>query len=238
MSRLQRLAIALDQLQGQQLLLKPEQAHYLGHVLRLRPGERFVAMDGSGHSWLAEFQSQQLARLLESLVFETELPTNIILLAAPPKGNGFEQVVRQATELGVSQIIPLLSDRTLLKPSAQKLARWRRIAQEAAEQSQRQLLPDLMEPVPFPQIQTFQQEQRYLCVTTLAPHLLTMPIAPGAAVVIATGPEGGWTSAEVEQAIVAGFQPVSLGQRILRAVTAPVVALSLVSARLEVPAAE
>lgn len=195
-------------------------------------------MDGLGHSWLAEFNAQQPAQLLEFLVFETELPTSLILLAAPPKGNGFEQVVRQATELGVSQIIPLLSDRTLLQPSAQKLGRWRRITQEAAEQSQRQLIPELLEPVPFQQIQSLQAEQRYFCVTTSAPHLLTLPIDPGAAVVIATGPEGGWTPAEIDQAIAARFQPVSLGQRILRAVTAPIVALSLLTAQLEVLAAE
>lgn len=235
-SRLQRLAIAPLQIQEQQVFLSSEQNHYLGRVLRLQNGDRFIAMDGRGQWWLAAFHGAEApAQLLESISLQTELPLGIILLAAPPKGSGFDEVVRQATELGVSEIVPLLSDRTLLNPSPQKQERWQRIAQEAAEQSLRQVIPTLSPPLSFAQaLQNCASEQRYICVPEAEVHLLdvVVPRTQGS-IAIATGPEGGWTAAEVEQAVQAGFQPVALGERILRAVTAPLVALSLVAARLE-----
>lgn len=242
MAQLQRVTIAPDQLQNQRIILTLEQQHYLGTVLRLRQGDRFIAMTGLGHWWLAELQaSQPQAQVLEILDPQTELPVSITLMAALPKGNEFDQVVRQATELGVACIIPILSQRTLLNPSAQKLERWRRIAQEAAEQSERQIIPSVLDPLAFwdilqeKQTQSNQLLQRYLCVARQsAPHLLQcLQTTPQAAIWLVTGPEGGWTATEVEAAIAAGYQPVSLGQRILRATTAPLAALALVAAKIE-----
>ncbi len=230
--RLQRIAIAPEQRQQQHIQLTSEQHHYLTRVLRLRTGDRFLVLESQGERWLAELQNNS-AQLLELAPVDTELSIAVTLLAALPKGNGFEQIVHQATELGVTQIIPLISDRTLLKPSPQKVERWRRIAQEAAEQSQRQRVPIVSDPVRFEQgIATC---QGWLCVTDPeAEHLWNCLQAElGVEIAIATGPEGGWTEAEVLQAVAAGWQTVSLGQRILRAVTAPIVGLSLVAARLE-----
>lgn len=239
MTQLQRVAIASSQLQNQQIILTVEQQHYLGTVLRLRQGDRFVAINGQGHSWLAELQAKSEAQILKAINAQTELPVPVTLMAALPK-NGFDEVVRQATELGVACIVPILSQRTLLNPSLQKLERWRRIAQEAAEQSERQVVPSVLSPVTWSESlrehrHSDQSLQRYLCVARRsAPHLLhCLQSAPQSAIVIATGPEGGWTAAEIEQAIAAGYQPASLGQRILRAVTAPLTALSLVTAGLE-----
>ncbi|MCS6815045.1 MAG: 16S rRNA (uracil(1498)-N(3))-methyltransferase, partial [Cyanobacteria bacterium] len=222
--------------------------------LRLTIGDRFIAMDGQHHWWLTQLDINT-ARILEPIAVSTELPLPITVLTALPKGNLFDDVVRQATELGVSTIVPMISDRTLLQPSAQKLERWRRIAQEAAEQSQRLVIPTLLDPLPFPVAiaHPATTSHRYLCITEhSAPHLLqclqqdlqqvaisheqsTLPGSSPAdlAVAIATGPEGGWSDTEIQQAIAAGFQPVSLGARILRAVTAPVVALALIAATLE-----
>ena len=247
---LQRLVVKAEQLQNDRVLLVPSQLHYLQRVLRLGEGDRFIAMDGQGQAWLATLVPTTdpltlQATILEPITVPTELAVRVTLVAALPKGNGFDDVVRQSTELGVDQIMPVLSDRTLLNPSAQKLDRWQRIANEAAEQSERLYVPTVTAPMPF--VEYLQQEQKeeakrqkYLCVARGAsPHLLEclqathqdtvaeFPIAP---ITIAIGPEGGWTDAEVEQAIAAGYQPVSLGTRILRAVTAPLVALSLVAA--------
>ncbi|MCC5624438.1 16S rRNA (uracil(1498)-N(3))-methyltransferase [Nostoc sp. CHAB 5715] len=266
MSQLQRIAIAPSQFQQEQILLTKEQQHYLGRVLRLREGDRFIAMDGKGKWWLAQLAGEQ-ARVLETLSVETELPISITLMVALPKGNGFDEVVRCCTELGVACIAPVLSDRTLLHPSPQKLERWRRIAAEAAEQSERSFVPTILEPVAFNTSLSFANSQQYICVARGEfPHLkdclqykgqMTNDIAqslsggflrspkglPQASelcktgqerIVIATGPEGGWTTQEIENAIAFGFQPVSLGRRILRAVTAPVVALSLITATCEV----
>ena len=149
MVQLQRLAIAPSQLLPPHLSLTPEQHHYLCRVLRLGAGDRFIAMDGQGHWWLAELGADaSQAQVLEQLPIQHELPITVVLLVAMPKGNGMDDIVRQATELGVAAIVPILSDRTLLQPSPQKLDRWRRIAQEAAEQSERQLMQSALADCP------------------------------------------------------------------------------------------
>jgi len=236
MAQLQRLAIAPSQLQDQQILLTTQQQHYLDHVLRLRQGDRFIAMDGQGQWWLAKLEVNQ-AQILEPMSVQTELPISITLMVGLPKGNGFDEVVRYCTELGVTCIAPVMSKRTLLNPSLQKLERWRRIAKEAAEQSERSVVPAILEPVAFSTaISATTANHRYLCVARgTCPHLKDAlnSVFTTSEILIATGPEGGWTASEVEWASQAGFQPVSLGRRILRAVTAPVVALSLVAAAFE-----
>ncbi|MEH2259175.1 16S rRNA (uracil(1498)-N(3))-methyltransferase [Nostoc sp.] len=235
MSQLQRIAIAPSQLQQGQILLTKEQQHYLGRVLRLHEGDCFIAMDGKGKWWLAELAGEQ-AQVLEPLLVETELPVSITLMVALPKGNGFDEVVRCCTELGVACIAPVLSDRTLLHPSPQKLERWRRIAAEAAEQSERSFVPTILEPVAFNTAVTENQTSyRYICEARGEyPHLSKVLSSISEEILVATGPEGGWTIQEIENAKSVGFQPVSLGRRILRAVTAPVVALSLITATCEV----
>jgi 16S rRNA (uracil1498-N3)-methyltransferase len=158
-------------------------------------------------------------------------------------------VVRQSTELGVTQIYPVMSDRSLLQPSDHKLARWQRIAQEAAEQSERVNGPEIFAPADFrdclAQLDQISlktdssKDLRYLCAArTESPHLLKqlqvdLASANLRGVTLAIGPEGGWTSDEITVARTWGYEVVSLGSVILRAVTAPVAALSLVTAARE-----
>lgn len=239
--QLQRIAIAPSQFDPPHISLTREQQHYLNRVLRLKSGDRFVAIDSGGKWWLSSLEqhtSGELAAIaLEQLEVQTELPIAITLIAALPKGNGFDEVVRSCTELGVSVIQPILSDRTLLTPSPQKLDRWQRIIREAAEQSERQIIPILNHPIPLvsaiANAQNF--DHRYICVARGEnPPLLhcwqTAERKRGETIAIAIGPEGGWTPEEVAQAMDARFQPVSLGKRVLRAVTAPIVALSVIAA--------
>ncbi len=232
-----RLVISPDQLNHQQIHLTAEQYHYLKRVLRFQDGDRFVAMDGCGQTWLAQLNQDQ-AEIVNVLTESSELPVAVTLLIALPKGSGFEEILRPCTELGVSTFVPVISDRTLLKPSPQKWERWQRIVKEAAEQCERQLVPNVLEPLPFSEaLMQFQEREQtgYLCVTrrescSLMSHLSQQ--LPNN-LVIATGPEGGWTEDEVESAIATGFIPVSLGKRILRAITAPTVAMSVVAALSE-----
>ncbi|MEG4033336.1 16S rRNA (uracil(1498)-N(3))-methyltransferase [Microcoleus sp. S36b_A4] len=255
MPQLQRLAITAAQICDRQIDLTREQQHYLNRVLRLQAGDRFIAMDGRGHWWLAVLEVREtglFALIVEEIAVNRELPVEVTLMAALPKGNGFDEVVRQATELGVVSIVPVTSDRTLLKPSDQKVERWRRIAAEAAEQSERQIVPTILEPVSFDvAMKDCGQKYRYICVARgenrhlwdcligifYPPFVGAVPPCPPPggelAIVIAVGPEGGWTEGEVQRAIELGFEAVSLGSRILRAVTAPIVALSLVGAAFE-----
>lgn len=234
---MQRIAIATSQLKGKQILLTNEQYHYLSRVLRLQGGDRFIAMDGLGTWWLAVLEEAQNAQIIELLAVKTELPISITLMAALPKGNGFDDVVLCCTELGVTSIMPVISDRTLLHPSPQKLERWRRIAGEAAEQSERAIVPTISEPVTFAEgISAITATYRYLCVArSSSMHLQTAIsfVPPASEIIIAIGPEGGWTTAEIEKATAVSFQSVSLGKRILRAVTAPIVALTIIAATFE-----
>lgn len=232
-----RLVISPAQKQTATITLTSSQQHYLKRVLRMQNGDRFVAMDGQGKSWLAEIKGQ-LAHILEAIDISTELPVAVTLIAALPKGNNFDQVVRSCTELGVSTFMPTISDRTLIKPSSHKLERWQKIATEAAEQSERQIVPVVLNPVSFTEaINTVNHTEsaRYICVArNNNPSLwscLQNKSKPEMA--IAIGCEGGWTNTEIEKAIDLGYQPVSLGCRILRAVTAPMVAISLVIAAYE-----
>ena len=237
-----RLVITPTQKQDEQIILTTKQQHYLKRVLRLGNGDRFLAMDGQGQSWLAQLTGT-FAQIIESRLIETELPVAITLIVALPKGKGFDDIVRCSTELGVNTLMPVISDRTLLKPSYHKLERWRRIAQEATEQSERLFVPKIVEPSDFlntlPQV-IDSDTDCYICVARRnITHLLTsLQTREKKKIVIATGSEGGWTTTEVEEAISTGFQAVSLGQRILRAVTAPIVALSLATGTIDKTSSE
>lgn len=240
---MQRIAIAPKQIQNKQITLTSEQQHYLYRVLRLQKGDQFIAMDGMGKWWLSQLNHTE-AKILQQLIVESELPIAVTLIVALPKGNSFDEIVRCCTELGVTCIAPVIGDRTLLKPSYQKLERWHRIAKEAAEQSERTKIPQILEPVNFSEsLSLFVNLEKYICVARGdSPHLLEClqdksQITNNSQiqeVVIATGTEGGWTKNEVEIALQNGFKQVSLGRRILRAVTAPIVVMSLISAVSEV----
>jgi 16S rRNA (uracil1498-N3)-methyltransferase len=237
MAQLQRLTIHPNQITGQQIDLTAEQRHYLHRVLRLDGGDRFIAMNGQGNWWLSVLgENASAAEILEPIFAKTELAVSITLLIALPK-NGMDDIVRQSTALGVDRIQPVISDRTLLKPSPQKGDRWQRIAQEAAEQSERQIIPVVLPPLSWTAaLQTWNADHAtcYLCEARgNYPHLAQAISKTQTPLVIATGTEGGWTEGEIAQAIAAGYQPVSLGDRILRAVTAPLVALSLIGAAWE-----
>lgn len=251
------------------IYLEADQIHYLRRVLRLKAGDRFIAQTGQGQQWLAALTDQaDSAQVIAALNDDPLSAAPVVLIAALPKGNGFDQVVRQTTELGVTHIYPVLSDRTLLKPSSNKLERWRRIAQEASEQSERITVPNIFEPTDFEaclkQIQQVNAQKsqnshlplKYICVarnkfsspamsTTERqdrPHLLVDLLihqraksAPAnlPSLILAIGPEGGWTEREIAVAISYQYKTVSLGPAILRAVTAPITALSLVAAARE-----
>ena len=232
---MQRLMVEPGQVVADQLRLSSSQQHYLYRVLRLGAGQQFLALDGQGQQWLATLTTESdLAAIAPTLPSPKISQAAIALAIALPKGNGFDEVVRQTTELGVSTLQPVISDRTLHQPNPKKLDRWQRIAAEATEQSERLLLPEILAPLPWRDyLKQAGAGNQWICVARGdVPHLLAAAQASDLTLptTVATGPEGGWTKAEVEGAIAAGFQPVSLGPYILRAVTAPLAALTLVMA--------
>ena len=241
-----RITISPTQIHDRQIALTTEQHHYLTRVIRLQAGGQFQAIDGTGQLYLAEIlaasplrTATETAEIIQiSIALSPEL-SPISLICALPKGNSFDDIVRACTELGVTTILPAISDRTLLNPSPQKLQRWRKIAQEATEQSERILSPTIAEPQALQAIftQLIAPSHKYLCEARGEhPHLLTtlqVTQLQNIPIVIAIGPEGGWTDAELELAIEHDFQLVSLGRNVLRTITAPIVALSIVTAALE-----
>ena len=230
-----RIVITPEQIEQDLIKLDELQLHYLLRVLRLKNGDRFIALDGKGNCWIAEIEAKT-AKIIESVEIETELSVSLSLITALPKGNGYEQIIRCCTELGVSSFIPVISDRTILKPNPNKVQRWRKIAIEAAEQSERQIVPSIIEPNKFTgALAQVQSEDKYICVARgdLPSLANCLQNSQASSIVVATGCEGGWTDAEVDKAIALGFKPVSLGKRILRAVTAPIMVSSLVSAICE-----
>lgn len=230
----QRLFIAPQQRVEQQIQLTAAQQHYLRRVLRLQEGERFLVFDGEGGQWLAALSPEPtLAVVIKPMAATPRPQPKIVLAAALPKGSGFDEVVRQATELGVDCLQPLISDRTLLKPSPNRLSRWQRIAVEASEQSERLSVPEIKSPLPWRDFLGEAQGSRYLCVARdRGPHLFNCLFPLPEIITIVTGPEGGWTAAEIAAAVATEFEPVSLGPQVLRAVTAPLAALTLVQAAI------
>jgi len=251
--RLQRLTLQAHQVLSalqinSSIALTTEQRHYLCNVLRLETESEFIALDRQGGWWLAKLSSDpDIAEVIAKLENNSELAAQITLGIAMPKGSNIESVIRQTTELGVRQIVPLFSDRTIIKSGTeignQKRDRWQRIAEEAAELSMRNYVPEINSPQTLAAwLDTLASSKsptcKYICVTSHnAPHLLTsLQNSNGeenSEIIITTGSEGGWTAREEEMAIASGFIPVSLGDRVLSAITAPVVALSIVGAFLD-----
>lgn len=232
-----RLVIDPQQQQDQRIDLTPQQQHYLRGVVRLQNGDRFLSLNGQGKTWLTQLKENS-GYIIQEIEENSELSATITLIVALPKGNGFDEIVRCCTELGVTALIPVKSERTLLNPSSHKVERWRKIATEAAEQSERQIVPKIVDPMSLKEALSlfkFQNTSSYFCVTRhKVDHLwIHLQKTSCASYIIVTGPEGGWTDTEVQMATDLGFTLVSLGNRILRAVTAPITAISLISASLE-----
>lgn len=239
---MQRLTLDPGQIENDRICLTPPQVHYLRQVLRLQSGDRFLSLHPQGGVWLTQLGDRpSVATLQEPWADLPELTIQATLLIALPK-TGFDEVVRQCVELGAKTIVPVISERTLLQPSESKQKRWQRIAQEAAEQCERNTVPIVSPVLPLlPALaQVSPEDDRYICVTRIsAISFLTRILCPdqsdqnryqNRSIAIVTGPEGGWTDAEVTAAIDLGYEPVSLGKLILRAVTAPIAVMSLVMA--------
>lgn len=242
-----RLLVAPQRLQaaaaaGGRLLLSAEESRYLTRVLRYGPGDGFTLIDGQGRLWQAELEAADLARLLQPLEKPLQLqsaPNPPLVLAAAVVKRDFELVVRMAVELGADRLVPLLCERTAVLGQL-KAERWRSIAAEAAEQCERLWLPEISEPMPISALLASATGRRYWATTRaeglpeLAQRLAgsgqaSDPAAPPGAIWLACGPEGGWSPAEEQRAIEAGWEPVGLGPRILRSSTACVAGLTLLS---------
>lgn len=219
----------------QTVTLTADEARHLREVLRLKPGDPVSVFDGEGK----EFRARVAQARRESAELELdeqieparpESPLEITLAVALLKGEKFDLVVQKATELGVTKIVPLMTRFADIKlrdenDAGKRVARWQRIALEAAKQSGRAVVPEVSVPVA---VSSLFNERCLLFSERGGEELKPIEKEQITAII---GSEGGWADEELEQARAAGAQIVTLGGRILRAETAAITATALLQHR-------
>ena len=233
---MRRFYAASENFQNDLVVLDPEETGHLARVLRLGVGDRVEVCDGAGRNVearVAELDPQGARlQILRELACWGESPLRLVLGIGLAKGEALEGVVRQATEMGVQQILPFLSERSeRLTPerARRRRERWRRLARESLKSCQRSLLPEIgavaefaaLLPGPEDMKLIFWEEERGGGLQSL----LDRPRPASARVLI--GPEGGFSPREAQQAREAGFRVASLGPRRLKVETAALAALTL-----------
>jgi 16S rRNA (uracil1498-N3)-methyltransferase len=237
---LARRRFFVDHIHADRAELTGDDARHLARVLRAEPGQRYELSDNR-QAYLAEIIAVTPAsvtfRILEPL--PTPPPSSqITLYAALIKFDRFEWLIEKATELGVARIVPVEAERTekgLASAAAKRIERWRKIARESSQQSRRVGIPEIAPAAAFPAAAADPSPHRYFLEENPGAQLLLEALppkptqAPEAAIALLTGPEGGWTDRERALATAAGWKPVSLGRNILRAETAALAALAVLS---------
>jgi 16S rRNA (uracil1498-N3)-methyltransferase len=237
-----RFHLARDAVHGDRVVFDATAAHHLGRVLRAATGDLVQAVDADG-ALLSVRLTTIAPRAAEGVIvtrarLETESPLRLTLAQAVPKGDKMEGIVRMTTELGVRRVIPLLTERTVVRPEpgrwAARLARWQRVAREAAQQSGRAAVPEITPPRALSGWRLDPEADGLLiCCWEEETRGLEerLPAGPCAAATVIVGPEGGLTAAEVGGLIDAGALVAGLGPRVLRTETAGAVAVALLQAR-------
>jgi 16S rRNA (uracil1498-N3)-methyltransferase len=228
------------------LALSEGEAYHALQVLRLGPGERVTVLDGAGHEFLCEIarchRREAELKLVEKRTHPA-LPCRITLLQAIPKGKTFEEIIQKATELGAARIVPLMSERVVVrlsgKEAAQKQAKWQGVAVEAIKQCGAAWLPEVTAPLTPAEFLARGEEVEL----SLAGSLQSDSRHPRGyfhafhekhgrlprSVWIWIGPEGDFTLGELEAIQSAGAKPITLGPLVLRADTAALYCLSVVN---------
>ncbi len=236
-----RFFIPASDFAGDQVRLSREQSHQISHVLRLKAGDTITVLDGSGQEYdvtLTTVSSAETAgRITGPRRAAGEPAAEITLFQSLLAREKFEWVLQKVTEVGVAQVVPVLTERSLVRVKrmeANKLDRWRRIVAEAAEQSHRGRIPKLEQICTFPEaVAQLRDFDRCLIAAPFQEAAALRDILRGLggtepSIALLIGPEGGFTPEEVALAHEKGAVPISLGPRVLRTETAAVVAAALV----------
>jgi 16S rRNA (uracil1498-N3)-methyltransferase len=247
-------------IQGDIVTLDGPIVHQIRNVLRLQCGDVITVLDDSGWEYRVQIaaveQETVTGELKRKILARTEPRTKLTLYQSLLKGEKLEWVLQKGTELGIVEFVPVVANRCVIGSvddvSKSRIERWRRIILEAAEQSHRGRLPRLQEPLLFAQacergrradlaLMPWEGEERrsigsMLTATSPTPvtvrgktSLIRRPFSVSAYI----GPEGGFTTREVDQAIQYGIVPVSMGPRILRSETAALAAATIILHQLE-----
>ena len=228
---------------AERVTLDGPEAHHLLHVMRAKVGEQVTLFDGSSDEFTAEVVKLSRAtaelQILERRILDRELPFELIVAVALPKGDRQKWLVEKLTELGVTTLVPIETARGVAQPTAGTLDRLRRSVIEAAKQCGRNRLMQIAEPKSWsnliasdprsPEPSPQRRPHRRLVAHPGGKPLTQFNLATPTATQLAICPEGGLTDEEINAALAAGWQTVDLGPRILRVETAAVALAAAIS---------
>lgn len=237
-----------SQILDKKIIITGGDVNHIKNVLRLKPGEEIAVKNGvDGREYrcgIEEFTQDSVICGLRFIKEEgVELPSKIYLFQGLPKADKMELIIQKSVELGVFEVIPLAVKRCVVKldekKAAAKVNRWQGIAEAAAKQSKRGIVPAVREPMTMREAAAYARGMD----VKLIPYELADDMAhtreiieavrPGESVAVFIGPEGGFEQSEVEEALAAGIEPITLGKRILRTETAGLTVLSWLMYHLE-----
>ena len=232
---------------ARKVCLDEENTHHLLNVLRADTGDQLEVSDACGRTYsctiLETADKTAVCSVDREIEQNRELPCEITLFQSIAKGDKMDWVIQKAVELGVTRIVPVITGRTIARPDAKsgahKVQRWSRIAESAAKQCGRSVIPEISEVILFPEAVT----QAASCDRFIFPYECAAgmkhsrevfsSVQPGMTVSVMIGPEGGFEPLEVSEAKDAGAHILTLGSRILRTETAALTALSWLVYQLE-----
>jgi 16S rRNA (uracil1498-N3)-methyltransferase len=235
-----RFYVLPDSINENSITITGPDVNHIKNVLRLRSNDELVCFDGKGMEYLCSIteigKDLIKVKVLSSKKIDTEPSVNITLVQALPTSSKMDFIIQKAVELGVHNIIPIISERTIAKGS--KLDRWRNISKESSEQCGRGIIPEVSPVLNFHEflnISTYfdlklipwENEKNLLLKSLLKDSANPKSIA------LLIGPEGGFSAKEVEAAVKNGFKSVSLGKRILRTETAGMAAIAMIMYEME-----
>jgi len=227
---------------GNRYTIEGDAANHIARVLRLQPGDALTLFDGRGGEHAARIeglrQGAAIVRVGEHSATDRESPLPLILAQGVSRGERMDWVIQKATELGVSRIVPVLTERTVVKLDARqaerRLSHWQGIAVAACEQSGRNRIPGISAPLHLHDF--LQHHGKARATRLLLSPSGTMRLGdlrpPDDGIIVLIGPEGGLAESEQRAALDAGFIAVRMGPRVLRTETAAVAALSLLQHQL------
>lgn len=226
---------------GENLYITGDDVNHINKVLRLNTGDNILVCDGYSHEYTSKIieinKKETICKIIDKFDNLSEPPVMVTLFQGLPKAQKMEYIIQKSVEIGIFKIQPVITQRVVVKTDGKdltnKLERWRRISEEAAKQSNRGIIPEVLEPIDFEEaikaiksldlsIIPYEKEK----VTGLKKILSDKPHVKNIGVMI--GPEGGFDELEIDKCIKTGVIPVTLGPRILRTETAGIAALSMI----------
>jgi 16S rRNA (uracil1498-N3)-methyltransferase len=235
--RLTRVHVDEPIVAGKRLAVKGGGANHITRVLRLRTGDELTLFDGRGGEYAARIEEFRKDTVLVAVdrqrAIERESPLSLTLAQGISRGERMDWIIQKATELGASRIVPVFTERSVVRLDAKqadkKAQHWRGIAIAACEQSGRNRVPDLAPPLDFFEFVRSDEPGATRLLLSPAGTLRIEDLKGiGTGITVLIGPEGGLTEVEQETALAAGFQPVRMGPRVLRTETAAIAALTII----------